>query len=947
MPADSTSKHTKKQRKLYSCTACRIRKKKCDRVRPICSRCKLGGLKCLFTPTIGSPCRGKSSYLQGSSNVIDGSNSLLGNANSTRIQVISNQELTSDQDPSLSSFSLHSLPLSNTSTTNEESEENKVKAQIAALKQKLKDIEFEKVSKKTTKNKLDVSPNEVISFYYDSICPINSSTNSIVMAENFHDLFIFFSDSYIAPLFKRIRLIHRESKEKIRMSILDDIISLNSEKYPKEVYDDIKLKSALCMIENTYNKKNKYYQYYADLACSFHKAKATAISFNKSSIATAASKSLISKVESMLPRLDILNHLFKVFENYVHPFIPILNLKVFKEDIVTSIIGLRFADIRVMPAYNILITTYIDLVNIGILFMVLRLAYLAIKIDIEIIGPTCDIEREMFADNNFEFVGPEFVNVLIECSNKSKVFKKNTFNSLALRFLHVYYVRICEERDLRSALLLVPVLLAEASVLGLFRDWTKIGYLEIRNYYAGMGLHTREDLLAYQQRVYPLLKYTVCYTRFTLGGSFECNFLNYEYPNSDFSDLVKADKANNHFLSFLTFKFEFLKPSNDLLLEITEFFKNENTSAFKNLRTLVSLKLKLDLFIENRYTDFPLNYFADDENFLSNETFKDNETTCYHMMLRKITKFQDCISLYLVKIKLLFTLWTHYERSFFKTDCRTTRLKYLKNWVTVFKELQELSFDILYLTGYKYTQNHKEFFKLDEYPHFKNFGSNTNTSCFILLAILIICYSTCFRIFNTLRLLSTRKQDFFMNIKDLLTFNNNLIKLKDLNVLLLEYISFVFHQRYSPFYTQTGKMFVIFKDVIAMMKSNIPLNNQRAILDIFSSLGCKINGKEDETTIEPNFDRVNIKGDEIFTGHVDEMFLHLNDYSDFQSCMYDITNFDKIFDKYKAIEANFNILEWLKFHTLLMKKDDKYNIIDVNISFRKMLSMLKFRKNNK
>ncbi|CUS20871.1 LAQU0S02e00276g1_1 [Lachancea quebecensis] len=44
------NKQTKRNRRLHVCDACRVRKLKCDKTKPICSRCAKHGLQCIYNP---------------------------------------------------------------------------------------------------------------------------------------------------------------------------------------------------------------------------------------------------------------------------------------------------------------------------------------------------------------------------------------------------------------------------------------------------------------------------------------------------------------------------------------------------------------------------------------------------------------------------------------------------------------------------------------------------------------------------------------------------------------------------------------------------------------------------------------------------------------------------------------------------------------------------------
>lgn len=195
---------------------------------------------------------------------------------------------------------------------------------------------------------------------------------------------------------------------------------------------------------------------------------------------------LQAMVLKMLPRIEILRYLWKMFTLYIFPFIPVMDHELITHEISRVFVGSELEDVfdQYQPQTNKMghvqalnIATKLDYARIAIFLVAARLAYLCVKFNINDVAIRCLIENEMMAENarGIDTIPASFVDVAQVCLECLKPDKKASPLLLAAQILLYNYTELREEGrvgfGLNQSHLALDSIINRAKHMGLNRNW--------------------------------------------------------------------------------------------------------------------------------------------------------------------------------------------------------------------------------------------------------------------------------------------------------------------------------------------------------------------------------------------------------------------------------------------------------------------------------------------
>ncbi|GMM37653.1 hypothetical protein DASC09_049780 [Saccharomycopsis crataegensis] len=649
----------KRNRLTYSCTSCRIKKKKCDRKRPVCSYCSKTGnsSKCYYDNHYPTSPPVEDSMISPHRSDEVGS---LRTENAELRRRISQLEAT----------------LSHNHSSNSVSPVDSV-ANYEITDQKSWELDCRSMTPK-------IPENDVYEFFSkESFILIRS--NSLYHFKPFQwcqflsdDMFSF--SSYVNSCYCYI-------KEMFKEMVFNSDLSLLITPLPAKLNENFKAKKLLFLWEFAMNKECSLFQNNLKLLVGLHISKQgkgilSSVSVN-SGTNESSRRELIWKIENILPKKPAhIQFLWNVFEKFIHPFVPVLDLKTFKRDLELIFVGLKIypidRDVASLDTqdsvYAITATSFIDLAFIGTFLIILRISYCTMKLRLNSNIVPSEIENELVNFDNLNYIGTEYIDLAWSCFAQAKSLAKPSISSLNGHILMLFYYIHSEENahgiQNNEILVLISTIDGLTKSMGLFRDMADVRFFPAKSH-PGTDFQNHEEIVYIARRMWhTLVKLDVE------------EFSSYGSPSSR---LIYRDQAvelpRRATTSSASPSFGVLDDSQedqlDMLLDHDFAKQDEVNRLIRGLESLVydSKQTRVTEIYEcyEAFSHYLISNFSDSYTyFTSNENFKafirpwDNTkvrlTGSYLIALNKALQFDRFLTIALAQLKLGCMLLYYYEK---------------------------------------------------------------------------------------------------------------------------------------------------------------------------------------------------------------------------------------------------------------------------------------------
>lgn len=863
-----TERRPKRQRTSYACLFCRSRKRKCDQSRPVCSYC-------LKHNSAGRCDYENSSTLvrvavqrllevnNGTNDIHDASNITASPAapfavrphlvnkniiddhsSSQEVSVLSPLSARQSTPPSKRrNTSIQSL-LVDSSIDNESPKQQDIdeKETIEQLKFKLKQYQ-EKIVRLTDGNSENSTPllpqigdSDVVNFFQEDPLEIHLKVNSINEIKPLTQDYFIQCDYLYSAVLACLADNYLIMKQKLKEAKLDSNIYYLMNPLATALNEDFKTSNYIVMGKHILDKNSYYYHYNVKLFHSLCTSKQIKPSFSfYASSSNEFCAQLISEIESKLPLLEVILFLWNIFVKYVYPFIPILDLPAFKKDLELIISGLKF-DIRPDEPidlshsnYKIYITTFIDIGHVATFLTILRISYLALKINVNFIKPNSLVENNIINSNCLQLIGPEFIDLAFLGLSQCKTMKKGSLVILIAHIFIYYYYSICEERPNgivgNNKQILLGTIFSYAYSIGLYRDWEHSNLLYTMTGYTDTDSESKKKLVHLSRKVWHYMKRLDAREALISGFPVHSSLNKVKVPKSEKRQLSSLENIVEE-------DFAIEAKYNKVFCKLPKFVYDQD---FTKVSDLYALWIEIDNLIKLDFPN-PVQYFANNENFAENISYPslgliNASDYKYHLMVRKILLFEKYLHLELEKFKITQLLCFHYSKKY-----------QTKNYIYFLKQALVSITTILKVVCHQYIIQNKTFIECStqETSDFKNFNSYLVTIVDELLGI-ILHFLTCLIIslFNATYLLHQQRAAYLakeaanstttgtsshvaQEISDKLTMT---IILKQSLIKVLDIISRSFYQKYCRFYFFIMRSGFVFHGLLGLIKRNAKPNN--------------------------------------------------------------------------------------------------------------------------
>lgn len=368
----------------------------------------------------------------------------------------------------------------------------------------------------------NIDPTESYNFFDDRTFVVVRA-NCLTNFKPMHSLYIFCHDFFQSNSELLLNTYYRIMKQQLKEVELNSDYSMLTNPLAAQLNENFKAVKLFFLVKRKLNHASPMLNINVKLMTSLYRSRKestwnTPVVRDAGQINEQARASLIKKIEAILPRHPAeIAYLWQIFEKFVYPFLPTIDLGCFKKDIELIIVGLRLSNLDddgkpinpdLQVNYTINLTSFIDLALIGNFLVILRLSYLAIKINTEFVSASNDekgyaasIENRMinFATDNLQHIGTEYITLAFNCVSQAKSLTKSSISVVnAFAYLYFYFKHSEEYSgsiDEGERLILLNSLLSMTRSIGIYRDWLGALIQNEGKSHPGVEYHDLDGLL--------------------------------------------------------------------------------------------------------------------------------------------------------------------------------------------------------------------------------------------------------------------------------------------------------------------------------------------------------------------------------------------------------------------------------------------------------------------
>ncbi|GMM37150.1 oleate-activated transcription factor [Saccharomycopsis crataegensis] len=660
----------KRNRIPQSCSLCRSRKKKCDKRRPVCTYCLQHGYS--------SRCHYES---EGQYNTISPPYPDLSETSSSGMSQIRSQ-VSHLKDH------IHRLELLLEQKSPPEFDNKSTSCLPSSAKHDRFGQNFEYSGYEIPNAMID---GEARYDFFTGKVFISVGSNSLISHKPLHRAALFANDQFYVSSACHINGFYKHLKQFSKENTLNKDLTILISPLPEKLNEKFKSGKFRFIINMALSKTSALLEYNLKILTSLNMARQN-INYFPSYRETFSNEnsraSLIQDIERLLPEKPAhLRYLWNIFERYVHPFIPILDLHCFKRDIELIVVGLyigqersdfgasHFSETR---RCNISLTSFIDFGVLASFLIILRISYCVLKSNFQVATPSNPIELEMVNIDNLQYIGNDYITLASICLSQAKYLTKSSITSMNANILVAYYFGMAEEHGSlyeTERVNLLSTIHGLSKSIGLGRDWSNMSFGESGTQ-PGVDFQHREKLVYISRRTFhSIMRLNV--EEFVLSGVASNIGLNrgtlvdlpirpkYSDSENDIKFINELSVAEE--LQFdLLVDFDYVKQDeiHRLLLKF-ETLIHDNNSV--NLTEVSSLYNIYKNYISSEFGD-PCEYFKDWENFTSFFCARSDSSSwiiklesSYLIVLNKILQLRRFLTIIIIQVKLIIILINYYE----------------------------------------------------------------------------------------------------------------------------------------------------------------------------------------------------------------------------------------------------------------------------------------------
>lgn len=769
----------KRIRKTYSCLFCRLKKKKCDQRKPACTYCikHSNQRHCDYGPTVEPQANGVSKKPSASKSLRD-------------------PFIACDVASILAS---DAMPHTNTVEF--------LRAKVSEYEAQVRYVQAKKLV--VLGVMADDTPLEFFRVPL-LVCDLNIwDTKPLNIRGLFQtDPFVLASMFQVLRLYDRIKR-HICKKHPVLEKGETRLRGLSRQMHRETV-------GFLMLMHQILNQKTPLFQYNLNLIISVYLARTPRLGL-QSLVASFERDSISSIIEGLLPRTEVILYLWDNYEQYVYPFVPVIDLESFKSDLELIVGGLKFDAVGNQlknQNYRVSVETTPEMGQLATFLVILRLSYMSLKINPNFVKPASEIERLIVNISNLESIGKIFVELAIEILNSCRALEKSNLHVLAA-LIHVYYYVSISEEDCNRFTgdereILLSTIFGAATNMGMYRDWATFS----RSYVNPDNNERKNDTLIYLTRkMWHLICRFDSFELIQAGSPMHsiCCSKQVELPISPaLSNGSPSLTIDNSYAGFT--------PLISLARGISKLIYCNQTP---NVKDFYEKLLEVDDLIVKGYGLDRELFFVNDGNFLCKISGAlGRKNIMYHLTLQKVFRFEKLVNYYTLKLKTIVVLLYHYEAS----GEADSYYYFLHQGLVLAAEVARSVFSCFLVDNEKFLK-----YSVDE--SFKNFnyrltpgvGELSNN---LLLFILALCYRT---VTSALKLHVTVTSSASKLAADCDKLSQ-LIALKDYLLQLYEYFVGLYYERLCKFYLQTLKGYCVHHDIIVRFR-NFDVENRESSFD--------------------------------------------------------------------------------------------------------------------
>lgn len=525
-------------------------------------------------------------------------------------------------------------------------------------------------------NLMLVADDEYYDFYTNRSALISHS-NLLLNFKPFHRILIFEQDWVLLSMFNFSNNIYRHVKQVIRNLVIQKNEDMLIRPLPAQLNEEFKTKKLRLIKILALNPENPRFienSKRMDQLYKTRKGKAASIScgINISLTEELRFKILHKVVEALPKKLVEVQLLWNTYEKYVHPFVPVLDIKTFKNDIELTIVGLKLSgDVEFSEEanYGINFSLFLDLQILATFLIALRIAYCALKNNFDHLPFASAEEEYMCNPDNLAYVDANYISLAFECLTQANCLVKTSVITLqAFSLLCYYHLRSEEhacsfiENDRDSILCTLNGIINQ---LGMYRDWSMYQYNTFR-LHPGVDFHDRERLLYTARRMVHMVSYFAV-EEFTVNGlrvlgqcANQNKFVELpRVPDSMSSSALKWLDAEGERKLNTTLDGFFVKDQEVFeLCSVLERLIHSTTKA--RVSDMIVVRQTFEDYVSKNYGD-PVTYFKDSTNFTPVDVF-DEEKKSYFTVLNWVKLLDRYLTVESSHVKLTLLLSFHFEQ---------------------------------------------------------------------------------------------------------------------------------------------------------------------------------------------------------------------------------------------------------------------------------------------
>lgn len=650
-----------------------------------------------------------------------------------------------------------------------------------------------------------------------TVVRVNGMTNYKPM----HTQYLFNSDTFFNNSRIYMNSLYREMKRLLKDVTVQSDYSILTNPLATQLNENFKVAKLLFIVNRSLNCESPMIDANSKLIASLfasRKSCSTNLPLIKLSYQNTeqARRALVLEIEQILPKSPAeIALLWDVYEKFVYPFLPTIDLPTFKRDIELIIVGLKLdwsseqpipcphhagngstsgggCDAAGVVQYSVNLTSFIDLGLIANFLIILRLAYLSLKINTEFINTNnndsfCNVEASIVNLDNLQHIGANYISVAFMCLSQARCLTKNSLSVLnALLYMHFYMVHSEEfsgSSDETERLSLLGHIESMALTVGIYRDIPGVVIFNQGKNHPGVDFYNKTKLTHLTRTLWHFVK-KIDTMEFLTSGHPVTAFITRGrkvelpiFPKTTRTAGTAATSASPSSAHDNDEKYDATEDEEKLNSLINNNVIRQSkvshwlTAVSRNMHEHEKMRI-IDVFgfvnemPEMIFAQFgnPEQYFVNNLNFgkfgqekrngkgVTQETKDNNEkgvddgesisigatnTDLYYTILDKVMQFEHYVTLMTASFKLNGLLLYYYED---KQD--------LHNYSYVVKEVIFLLSSFTRTVMKEYMVNNINFLSIDKDPTMKNFNSKLMPMVGRLAqCALALCGSILFRLF--------------------------------------------------------------------------------------------------------------------------------------------------------------------------------------------------------